>query len=511
MLVVACPDWQATATGISSDVPVAVVQANRIISANPTARREGVIPGLRRREAQSMCPDLQITHVDESRDAKSFEPVITAVEALAPRLEILSPGVCAVPTLGPSRYFGGDESLVNHITMLVTETLNDCGLDTFVGVGIADGMFAATLAAKALMVIPTGGSADFLAPQPVEVLHKPELVDLLKRLGLRTLGDFAALPAADVLGRFGHDGRNAQLCAQGYDEEPFQARVPPLDLAVESQLDQPIEQLDMATFAAKSLADQLHASLGSQGLACNRLLIEADMQSGETLGRIWRHDGRLSAVAIAERLRWQIEGWLTRNIGKDDDELANGISRLRLVPEGLLPDNGMQLGFWGGNIDAEERAARALSRVQSIVGEEGVSTAVIVGGRSPSAQVRYVPWGVSRESVARDAAPWPGQLPVPSPATVYDVWPTAVVRSAEGVVVGVDGRGFINAIPTRLKVDADTEVEVASWAGPWLLDERWWDPANAKRRARMQVTTINGDAYLLALEKQRWWVEARYD
>ena len=36
-------------------------------------------------------------------------------------------------------------------------------------------------------------------------LDRPELTDLLRRLGLRTLGDFAALPAADVLARFGFD------------------------------------------------------------------------------------------------------------------------------------------------------------------------------------------------------------------------------------------------------------------------------------------------------------------
>jgi protein ImuB len=51
---------------------------------------------------------------------------------------------------------------------------------------------------------------------------------------------------------------------------------------------------------------------------------------------------------------------------------------------------------------------------------------------------------------------------------------------------------------------------VAAWAGPWPVDERWWD-ATARRLARLQVTTAEGGAYLLRLAAGRWWVEATYD
>ena len=67
------------------------------------------------------------------------------------------------------------------------------------GVGVADGLFAALLAAG---LPPTAGpwwsprgDTPFLAPWPVATLDRAELADLLGRLGIRTLGDFAALPA----------------------------------------------------------------------------------------------------------------------------------------------------------------------------------------------------------------------------------------------------------------------------------------------------------------------------
>ena len=54
-------------------------------------------------------------------------------------------------------------------------------------------------------------------------------------------------------------------------------------------------------------------------------------------------------------------------------------------------------------------------------------------------------------------------------------------------------------------------VAVVAWAGPWPYDERWWDPVGHRRRARLQVTTADGVAYLLTVESGRWVVEATYD
>ena len=66
-------------------------------------------------------------------------------------------------------------------------------------IGIADGIFTAEQAARQAApqdccVIPVGGSARYLADLPIIVLEDLELVSLLRRLGIRTLGDFAALP-----------------------------------------------------------------------------------------------------------------------------------------------------------------------------------------------------------------------------------------------------------------------------------------------------------------------------
>ncbi len=54
-------------------------------------------------------------------------------------------------------------------------------------------------------------------------------------------------------------------------------------------------------------------------------------------------------------------------------------------------------------------------------------------------------------------------------------------------------------------------MEVTGWAGPWPLDERWWAPAEARRRARFQIALADDRALLLCLADGEWSVEALYD
>lgn len=504
-LVAWCPDWPVTATGADAGDLVAIVAANRVVACSAAARAEGVRRGLRRREAQARCPELRIVDHDPGRDARAFEPVATALEALCPRIEIVRPGVCAFATRGPSRYFGGDEALAE----LAADAAS-------AHVGIADGMFAAALAARTAAhqdgartaVVAPGESRGFLAPFPIAALDRAELVDLLLRLGIRTLGAFAGLPPGQVLARFGPEGEAAHRLTRGMEERPLAARTPPPDLAVEAELDPPADRVDRAAFVAKSLADSLHEELGRRGLACTRIAIEAETEHGEQLVRVWRHDGALTAGAVAERVRWQLDGWL--NATRWGDRPTAGIALVRLTPEEVRPDTGRQLGFWGGSTLNDERAARALARVQGILGPEAVCTAVLQGGRSPAERVRLVPFGDAREPLRPPDPPWPGQVPEPAPALVHDPIPADVVDAA-GRAVAVTGRGLCSDAPARLAVGGGPLVDVVGWAGPWPVDERWWDVDARRRRARFQMLRADGTAHLVAVEGGRWWVEATYD
>lgn len=557
-LVVWCPDWPLTAAGVGHDEAAAVVVANRVVASSAAARRDGVVRGLRRREAQGRCPSLRVLAADPAQEARAFEPVVVAVESFAPRVEVTRPGQCALATGGPSRYFGGDEALARAIAARVAAvagagagagasvgadavartSADDAGAAMPVRIGVADGAFAAALAARTtsddepVRVVASGATAAFLAPFPIGALDRPALADLLTRLGIRTLGEFAALSAADVLARFGLDGAHAHRLARGVDERPLSSRTPPPELAVQRELDPPANRVDIAAFAAKGLAEELHHRLSSRGLACTRVLIEAETEHGERLARLWRHDGALTAAAMAERVRWQLDGWLAgmargpADADADVDlDVTAGLTLLRLVPDEVKPDSGRPLGFWGGVADADERAARALARVQGMLGPDAVATGVLSGGRNPDEQVHLVRWGDPREPARPglpgaapvradgrvEVPPWPGRLPPPAPATVHRQPLVAELVDTRGERVTVTGRGMATSEPDRLRIDAGPWVGVVAWAGPWPVDERWWDPASHRRRARFQVALRTGVAHVVSLEGGCWWVEATYD
>ncbi|MCZ7476629.1 DNA polymerase Y family protein [Micromonospora sp. WMMC273] len=566
-LLLWCPDWPVLAAeivdGVPATDPVVVLHANRVIACSERARAEGIRRGLRRREAQGRCPHLTVVDHDPGRDVRAFEPVVAAVEEVVAGVEVIRPGACATAARGPSRYLGGEEAAAERIVEHVAQS---CAVES--QAGIADGVFAAGLAAREGRIVAPGGTREFLAARPVEALGRPALADLLRRLGVRTLGDFAALPAGDVLARFGFDGALAHRLAGGRDDRPLAVRQPPADLTVTADYDEPVDRVDAAAFAARMLAERLHERLAGYGLACTRLGIEAVTAHGQELHRVWRHDGLLTAAAVADRVRWQLDGWLSGSNGRGGTRPARptaGIVRLRLVPDGVLAQAGLQAGLWGETGEERERAHRALNRVQGILGPEAVVTAVLGGGRSPADQVRLVPWGDERvparpgpppavappvpaspapaaspvpgvgaapgaasASVVVPASgvraglragrgravaepPWPGRIPPPSPAVVLPTPLPADVRDAAGEPVVVSARLAVSAAPARLIVGDGRPAEITGWAGPWPVDERWWAPVEARRRARFQVSLADGAALLLAVEGGRWLVEAIYD
>lgn len=564
-VAVRCHRWPIVAAG-AVDRACAVMHANRVVAVSVLGEQSGVAVGMRKRDTQRRCPSIELIDNDPGRDARAFEPVVRALESIHPRIEITEPGVCAFGARGPARYFGGEALMAQRVQEVVCEVI---GMGpAAVAVGVADGPFAAWLAALrqgsgvpggsgvvgasavgalaggggvGVSVVPAGGSAAYLAPMPIGALagavdDSINLVDVLTRLGLRTLGAFAVLPADDVLARFGWAGARAHALASGGDARLLDAQVPMPDLVVSTVVEPPAERVDIAAFAAKSLAQELHDGLSARGLACSQVLIHAQTANGEILERVWRHEGALSAAAVAERVRWQLDGWLNGAVGIRP---SAGIALLKLVPEGIMADVGKQLGFWGGATAADERAVRAIARLSSLVGPDAVLVPERRGGRHPSnavVLVRADSVDLEKRALAGPmvGCPWPGGLPLPSPTVLYSPGVAAEVVDTAGAVVGVSGRGAVSSAPARVLIGAGGAGgagsagrngagnaggagsnsrwrSVVGWAGPWPIDERWWDASAHLRRARFQVVLDGGAALLLVLERGRWTCEAAYE
>lgn len=537
LAVLWCPCWPLLAAGTHPEAAAAVVKANRIMVASQAAIERGVGVGMTRREAQSRCPELELVQYDPGLDARCFETIVSAFEIIAPRVEVSVPGILSFAARGPSRYLGGELPMARRSCEVVNEALrglltksgitSDLPQELKARIGIAEGYFAAKLAAQleadAVSIVEVNKAKEFLAPLPIEVLATSfqsqdeiatwdSLVDLLGRLGLHSLGDFARLSASEVSGRLGPEGILAHRLAQGLDPKPLATRAVPDDLMCELYLDPPISEISAAAFLARGLAAELHEKLAKRGIACTCVAIEARTEHGEELLRIWSHSTSLSAEDVADRVRWQLAGWLTA-----PDCPTAALELLRLVPQTLIADGGSQLDLWGEQARPSEEIVKSVARLQGLLGSQAVLIPELCGGRGPAEQVKWVVAHASSlsaerpvETPEREQAPWPGRLGSPAPSLVPAEPYLAALHDNKGAEVLIDARGTLSGEPALLEINGEPD-QVVAWAGPWPLHERWWGVGQDSRLARIQLLTASGRAYLFSRQNQQWWLEGIYD
>jgi protein ImuB len=86
------------------------------------------------------------------------------------------------------------------------------------------------------------------------------------------------------------------------------------------------------------------------------------------------------------------------------------------------------------------------------------------------------------------------------------------VLDAAGRPVVVLPRGGVSGEPARfLPGQREGWQPVAAWAGPWPVTELWWEAGGGRRVARFQLVGVDGRAWLVTYDSDRWVTEAAYD
>jgi nucleotidyltransferase/DNA polymerase involved in DNA repair len=138
-------------------------------------------------------------------------------------------------------------------------------------VGLAGGKFPAYVAAGSIGVnrvlcLTPGQEGSFLAPLEATCLPlEAELARRFELFGLRTVGQFAALPVGAVQAQFGPTGRWLHQLARGYDERPVQAHQVPRVEKITRHLDDPVEDRAVLVRLAQTMIQELATRLATQG------------------------------------------------------------------------------------------------------------------------------------------------------------------------------------------------------------------------------------------------------
>jgi len=195
----------------------------------------GVVRGMRLGEAMSRCPSLRLVPPDPEGVRSLWNAVLDRLEGIGAELESDHAGAAFFVAGGLEGIHGGDLAGVLAAARRA--------LGAGARFGAAPSRFAAHAAALQArprrragaarplnaVVVEGAHARHFLAPLPVGLLRtRPELQalpEVLERLGIRTLGELAALPSRAVAERFGHPGLLALDLSRGRDT-PLEPRRP---------------------------------------------------------------------------------------------------------------------------------------------------------------------------------------------------------------------------------------------------------------------------------------------
>jgi len=314
--------------------------------------------------------------------------------SFTPLVEPISLDEAFMDVTGSRAAFGSGEAIARRIKELVLEEVS-----LVVSLGVATNKLCAKVASDlrkpdALVVVPVGGEAEFLAPLPVSRLWGvgPQSRQALADYGVTTIGQLAALSEATLRRRFGTHGMDLVRRARGIDPSPVVPSQAPKSIGHELTFDHDV--FDPA---------RLEATL---------------LDLAESVATRLRHHG-MAAGAVQLKLRYEGFDTITRQAPLDHQvrdaepiyELGVALLRKARAPERAVRLIGVtaihlseyqQLSLFDAP-DKTDRLARSIDSVRERFGERAITRARLIGHRDH----RRPDFGERPEAPAADLEPEP--------------------------------------------------------------------------------------------------------
>ena len=492
----------------------------RVVAATRRARRAGVEPGQTLPQARALCSELAVRARDPECERAAQAALVEAAEGLSPRVEDAGGGVAYADVAGLERLFPGEAGLGRELAAAAERA----GLPA--RVGIAAGKLAARVAAEAgsfqdgspAVVVPAGGEAEFLAPLPLgRLAPEAALAETLTRWGVRSAGELARLPAAEVASRLGPDGERLHAIARGRDPRPLVPRRPPPRYREGMALEWPAVQLEPLLFVGRAALERLTGRLAALGLGCARLELELRLEPAGS-------DERAFDLPAPTR---EVKTLLTL-VRLDLEARPPGapVAGFAFVAHPAAP-RAAQLTLFGPRALSPDRLATTLARLFALLGGDRVGSPRPVDGHLPGA-FALAPFAPPLPPEVRpEPAPGPAggrglmavrALRPPLPVEVVTAGTAAPARrrgNGEGAGAGPAAERPLAVQPiaagaTAGRPEIRGRVRVA--AGPWRLEEGWWtgEPAD---RDYWDVELEGGGLYRLYRDRAggEWFADGIYD
>lgn len=416
-------------------------------------------------------------------------PLVTIAAEFSPRYEQHRSDLVSVDVRGLSRLFGTPKTIGAEMRREAAAR----GLR--VHVAIASSRMAAlvlALARPGLTVVVPGGAAEALAPIPLsllEQLHEDPLpaasrtearlpaddaraaTAALKRWGLRTLGELAALPAADLSARLGRGGRRWQAIARGEDTRPLVPMQPEERFEGRLELEWPIEGAEPLSFVLTRLLEPLSTRLERRDRGAAVLHVELGLVTRDV------HACRLELPSPLRDVR------ALRTLALLDFEARPPAGAIDTVTVTIEPTPGriLQHALFARPHPTPEQLSTLLARLGAVMGQDRIGAPATIDSHRPGA-FAMAPFAIERGATA--------ELPIADRRLQIGQPPTSAIRRCRQPIparVVADGQ----LRPLRVTTDRRGFAggTVLSSAGPWRASGAWWEgvPNSELRTEKSEV------------------------
>jgi nucleotidyltransferase/DNA polymerase involved in DNA repair len=333
----------------------------RVLDASVEAAGQGVGLGMTARTAEVRCPEAHLLEADVACCRLEAETLLQVLERASSRVEPHSWGAAYVDLGHPGLAQGHYAQAVKLCQEIGQAVRRELGRDLQPALGWDSSKFTAQAAARRvqpghLRAIDASRERDFLQPLPVELLPlADEAVRRLYFLGLRTMGQYAALPPAAVWQQFGRLGKTAQRCAQGKDDRPVIPRWQEMPLNAGVEFETALVQRERLTAELGRLIAPLLAELQGNLQACGQIRLMVQFDDGSAQERV-----RTFLLPVAQEKR------LLRTLGDllDGMNWRAGATVLTVTLERIQDVVVEQLRLSSGFHPVENRRQEKLREVQ---------------------------------------------------------------------------------------------------------------------------------------------------
>jgi protein ImuB len=516
--------------------PVVVLEGQppkeAVCALNRHARLRGAAPGMTRLEIENLGGFALLAR-SIAGEAAARAVFLECAAQFSPRLEEASRGetcpkakigtACAPGTArafvldiaGTERLFGPPERLARRLRA----ALAAAGFRASVAVSAnyhAARMKAA--ASRGIAVVPTGAEAAALEKLPLTNLDLDQDQENTFALwGVRTLGELAQAPEAELVTRLGAEARVWRGLARGEAEHTFQPIEPALSLEEFCEFETPVEQIDALLFIGARMIDCLAARAEARALSLALLTVNMKMENGRTHRRVLR-------PALPSTDRKFLLKLLHLEIGAHPPEAA--VVALTLAAEAGRPGK-VQLGLFVPQMPEPSRLDITLARLKAMVGEDRVGAPALEDThRSGNFRMERFLTSVETTSsarVIRGVRRSPSPSPSP-PSSVVEAAPACMalrrVRPPAPVRVELfptlsPENGERMGYPAAFR-DAENRFEVAAAYGPWRSSGCWWSGESWDDEEWDVLATAQDGASVACLLvhdrlRNAWRFEAFYD